>query len=259
METFYEWLPRASLLARLRLLETYYTFDRQAYDRLFDEELRKVLARTTDPAHRQALDRMKGFRWMGYIAVAIKRAGFHDEREIQERSHDIAAQLLLSTLFTGFDQTVSGPFDLRFKASLRNAILNMVEKEKTRKRLIPTVRIGEEPEPSRSPETGDDDGKIIHDFRQLVRRRLGGLGVAVLDMRLAGGETKSLVGRPELGFADKNVIKKVVQQVKALAREYALRLGDPAFLRDIERAMGREAATVGKRRAAMAGRRAAVA
>jgi len=255
METFYEWLPRANLLARLRLLETYYTFDSAQYDRLFDEELQKVLARTTDPTHRQALERMRGFRWMSYVAVAIKRAGFHDEREIHERSHDIAVKLLTSTLFRGFDETRSGPFDLRFRASLRNALLNMIERERNRRRLLPTVPIGRDSEPGRWAATEDEDQKIIKDFRDLVRRRLGDLALAVLDVRLAGGETKSVIGRPEFGSPDKNVIKRVVCQIKRLAREYAQRLGDSGFLRDIERATGREAATVGKRRAAMAASR----
>jgi hypothetical protein len=40
----------------------------------------------------------------------------------------------------------------------------------------------------------------------------------------------------------------------SLAREYGERLGDRGFLRDIERAMGREEATVAKRRTAMAAR-----
>ena len=67
---------------------------------------------------------------------------------------------------------------------------------------------------------------------------------------LAGEETKSLVGREDLGSPGRFVIKRVVQEIKALAREYAQRLGDPAFLRDIERAMEREEATVQKRLAA---------
>jgi hypothetical protein len=80
------------------------------------------------------------------------------------------------------------------------------------------------------------------------------LGIAVLDARLLGQETKSLVGRPDLGYPGRSVIKRAVQEIKALARQYAGSLGDPAFLRDIERAMGREEATFEKRRAAMVGR-----
>jgi hypothetical protein len=55
-----------------------------------------------------------------------------------------------------------------------------------------------------------------------------------------------IVGHPD---KDKNVVKRLVRQIKELAREYAVRLG---FMKDVERAMGREETTVGKRRAAMA-------
>ena len=86
----------------------------------------------------------------------------------------------------------------------------------------------------------EDDEKVIDEFRQLVRNRLGELGLAVLDARLQGQETKSLVGREDLGSPGRYVVKRVVGQVKSLAREYAQRLGDPAFLREIERAFQRE-------------------
>ena len=259
MRTFWQWV------ARLRLLdENYVTFDPNQYDRLFDEELEKVIARTQDPAHHQVLERMRGFGWMSYIAASVRHAGFRDYREGQERIHDIAVKLLTGKLFQGFDQRVSGPMDLRFKSAVGNVIRNMVEKERNRRRLLPTVPIQQEFEPGgvtgddlpgRSP-PHDDDEKVVENFRKLVRRRLGEIGVAVLNARLAGEETKSLVGSPALGSPGKWVIKKVVQQVKELAREYAASLDDPGFLRNVERAMGREGETVAKRRTATAGRRA---
>ena len=56
----------------------------------------------------------------------------------------------------------------------------------------------------------------------------------------AGERDEGVVGRPEFGSPGKNVVKQVVQQIKELAREYAvMRLGDPDFLRGIERAMAR--------------------
>jgi hypothetical protein len=76
----------------------------------------------------------------------------------------------------------------------------------------------------------------------------------VLDARLARQETKSLIGRPDLGSPGKYVIKRVVQEIKALARQYASGIGDAAFFRDFQRAVGREEETVQKRRAAMTGR-----
>ena len=227
------------------------TFDPKQYNQLFDEELQKVIARTSDPAHHQALERMTGFNWIGYIAASIRHAGFHDQREVQEKTHDIAVKLLMGTLFKGFDQHTSGPLDLRFKRSVSNAIKNLVEKEKNRKHYIPTVPIDQQCEPSGM--MGDDGGeKIIRDFRRLVRRRLGQLGVAVLDVRLHGGETKSLVGSPTLGGPGRWSIKRAVQEIKALAREYAVSIRDSEMLRRIERAIAGEKETVAKRRTAMA-------
>ncbi len=105
--------------------------------------------------------------------------------------------------------------------------------------------------------TSNDGGeKVIRDFRRLVHRRLGDIGTAVLNVRLAGGETKGLVGRPDLGSPGKWIVKRTVQQVKDLLRQYAASLGDPGFLREIERAMGKEEGTIEKRRMAMAARQA---
>ena len=100
----------------------------------------------------------------------------------------------------------------------------------------------------------EDDEKVIDDFREMVLKRLEGLGLAVLDARLDGEETKSRVGYPSLGSPGKWVVKKIVQQVKQLAREYAASLGDPELLRRIERATEAEQETIGRRRAAMAAR-----
>lgn len=267
MRTFHEWVSQATLLARLRLLETYYSFDPHAYDQLFDEELEKILTRTRDPAHRRVLERMRGFSWLAYIAASVRHADWHDQREVQERSHDIATKLLVGRLFTGFDERISGPMDLRFKTAVANALRNMAERERNQRRLLPTVSIQQEFDPggvtadelpARWSGQEEDDERLVHDFRRLVRRRLGDLGVAVLDTRLAGEETKSLVGRPEFGSPGKFVVKRVVCQVKELAREYAVMVGNQDLLRRIERARAAEEETMAKRRAAMTARRQAV-
>jgi hypothetical protein len=260
METFLEWLRQNDLLARLRLIETYFSFDPAQYNKLFDDELAKLSV--SSPEHREALERMRGFNWVGYIAASLRHAGWQDQREVQERTHDIVVKLLMGKLFSGFSQETSGFFDLRYKRSVANAVKNLAEKERNRRRFIPTVSIGNEfrpgavtaddlPAPASS---GQQDDKLIQDFRRLVRTRIGELGIAVLDARLQGQETKALVGRPDLGSPGRYVIKRTVQEIKALAREYASGIGDAAFLRDIERAMGREETTVEKRRAATAGK-----
>ena len=59
MRTFLEWLADLDIVARLRLLETYFTFDAAQYNQLFANELEKLLQRVSDPAHRQVLERMR--------------------------------------------------------------------------------------------------------------------------------------------------------------------------------------------------------
>ena len=199
---------------------------------------------------------------MGYIAALVRRGGYRDYREVQEKTHEVVVTLLMGKLFRGFDERVSGPMDRRFRASAANAVRNLAEKERNRRRLLPTTSIGQEfrpgsvtaedlPARSSAPE---DDSKVIEGFRELVRRRLGDLGIAVLDTRLDGSETKSLVGCPSLGSPGKWVIKKVVSEIKTLAREYAASSGDVELLRRVERAMAAEEETVGRRRATMAAR-----
>ncbi len=245
MLTFFQWLSQLRLLA-----EHYFTFNPSEYNALFDDELEKTIQRTQDPAHRQILERLRGFNWVGYIAQSVRHAGYHDQREVQERTHDVATKLLLGTLFRGFDERTSGPMDLRFKRSVGNAVRNMIEKERNRRRWLPTVPLDDLPAGSPS----EEDEKVIENFRRLVRQRLGGLGVAVLDVRLAGGETKSLVGLASLGSPGRWTVKKIVCQIKELAREFFQ--GDPGLLRRIERAMASEGETVAKRRAATAARQA---
>lgn len=243
MRTFFQWLAN--------LQETFFGLDPKQYNRLFDQELEKVIARTSDPAHRQALEKMHGFGWVAYIAASVRNSGCRDQREIQEKAHDVAVKLLMGKLFTGFDERVSGPMDRRFRRSVGNAIRNLVELERNRRHYLPTVPLDQAAEPGgMTPEGGSE--KVIKDFRRLVKRRLGEIGVAVLNARLAGSETKSLVGRPDLGSPGKFAIKRTVQEIKQLAGEFALALDDPGFLRDIERAMGREEETLAKRRVATA-------
>ena len=111
-------------------------------------------------------------------------------------------KLLTGKLFRGYDPRIHGPMELRFRRSVGNAIRNLVAKEKTRRRYLPSVPIAQEfvpgsvtPDDLPAKSAQDDDSKVIENFRELVRRRLGGLGLAVLDARLGGEEMKSLVIR----------------------------------------------------------------
>jgi len=252
MRTFYEFL--ADLSFRLWLIETYYTFDAGQYNKLFGDELQKLSV--SSPEHRDAVERMRNFNWVGYIAKSLRNAGYRDQREVQERTHDIVVKMLTGGLFRDYDERQHGSLDLRFKRSVANAIKNMVEKQINARRLLPTVSIDQERGddlPDRIAAKGDE--RLIGDFRRLVRSRLGELGIAVLDARLQGQETKSLVGREDLGSPGKFQVKTIVQKLKSLTRDYAQRLGDPSFLRSIERAVEREEATIEKRLSTTAAKR----
>ncbi len=249
MRTFLQWLAN--------LQETYFGLDPKQYNQLFDEELERVIAKTRDPAHREALEKMRGFNWIGYVAASVRNSGCRDQREVQEKAHDVATKLIVGGLFRDYDERRHGPMDLRFKRSVGNAVRNRAELERNRRHYLPTVPIDQAAEPSGMTGGNNSGEKVIHDFRRLVRRRLGEIGLAILNMRLAGGEMKSLVGRPDLGSPGRWTVKQVVQQLKQLAREYAASLDDPGFARDIERAMGKESETVAKRRASTAARQTA--
>jgi hypothetical protein len=118
MRTFVEWLSYADVLAWLRLIETYYSFDPAQYNAVFDEELSKLVERTSDAQHRKVLETMRGFDWISYIAASVRNAGYRDYREVQEKTHDVAVKLLTGKLFSGFDQQTSGPIDLRAESRI---------------------------------------------------------------------------------------------------------------------------------------------
>ena len=69
--------------------------------------------------------------------------------------------------------------------------------------------------------------------------------MAVFDARMDGREMKDLAGLPELGSPGRYQVKQAVQGIKDAARAFAQQQDDSAFLRDVERLMAAEAATVG--------------
>ena len=221
-------------------------FDPAAYDDLFNRELDAVLPMVRNPEDRQRLASLRD-GWTNYIAACLRNAGFREQGDLEEQIHDVVVKLLVSPggLFRGYDESRHGPLDLRFKRSVSNAVKNVVEKEKNRKRLLPPAPLHADFVPAR-PEQ-DHDGMIIENFTKLLQTRLGDLAVAIFNARLEGRQMKDLVGLPELDRPSRYVIKRTVQEIKTLARDYAQRLDDPDFLRRVERLLDAEAATVARR------------
>lgn len=257
---FDEWLSTrdGKLDFLLFLLEVSGEFPKGAYNALFRQQLEKLAGQVDDPqVERQAIQ-LNEFDWIGYIARSLRNAGLQDA-DIDPLSHEIVVRLLVQpgNLFRGWD---GQPIDRRFKAAVRNAVLNLVEKRQTRRRLLPAVSIGTEFRPGQA--TPDDiparsapgDEEMVEEFRRLVRDRLGDLALAILDQRLTGeAETKSFVGAEEFGRPTSYRIKQTVKAIKTLAQEFARAQNDPEFLSMVERAMAGEKETVRRRFGARTG------
>jgi hypothetical protein len=251
MFAFFDWLIRKDAAADLRLLEHAAYFDPQAYNQVFESELEKLLHRVFDPNTRQQVMALRGFDWGGYLARSSLRAGLKNDDQ-QEACHQIAVKLLVSPgrLFSGWQPERHGPLDRRFRASVWNALRNLIEKDRNRQRWMrpadPAVMADRLA--GRAPYS---PSSLIDAFRQLVGERLGALALAILDQRLEGRDTKKVVGRADLGSPSAHAIKREVGEIKDLARRYAAAVGDPVLLAHIERLMASEERTVQRRQATM--------
>ena len=252
MSLFTNWLGLRDLAALLQLLETAEYFDPQQYNGVFNGELEKLLTRIYSPRLKQQVAELRGFDWGQYISRSLQRAGYRDDEE-QEAFHQIAIKLLVEPgkLFRGWDPRRHGPLERRFRRSVWNAIRNTQEKNRNRQKSFvavdPSVMAGQYV--GRSTPSNN----IISDFRNVVLQRLGRSALAILDQRLAGEDTKDVVGTPGLSV---HSVKREIRSIKELAREFAEQSGDKVFLYMLLKAMDSEAATVEKRRAAIAARQA---
>ena len=248
MNTILEWFNRLDTAGLLRLLEAASYFDPAEYNAVFEKELDDLLERINDEEARQQILALQGFDWSSYILNSLKRAGIKDDDAQQEDFHEIAVRLLVSPgkLFQ-WNPEEHGPLAFRFKSSVWNAIRNIVEKRRNRRKWM--VNADPAAIAERTPERASQSHEIIDVFRKLVKERLGNLAAEILDQRLSGDETKKLVG---IGTASAFYVKKAVGEIKELAGRFAARIGDQSFADMVSRAMEAEAETLAKRRAAVA-------
>ena len=253
MHTFIEHIRLDRIAASIRRLrENFYDLNHQAYDQLFATELKRLALQARDPKAKAHLEDMaEQFKFTAYIAASIRQSGVKDEQQRNQQTHDIISKLLLGKLFD-FDPDVV-PFIARFKTSVANAIRNQNAKQSNRSRLLPSIPILNEPGVGVSSDeiagrdSPDSDEGVIDEFRELVGVRLGSLGSAVLDLRLSGAETKSLIGSEKHGKPTSYRIKQTVVGIKQIAKEFAQQRGDEEFAQQVMRAMDSERRTVDKR------------
>jgi len=215
-------------------------FNPNEYNALFDSQLADLLPRLRQPEHAR---KMLGFGWIQYATATIRNVGFSGA-DLEEKAHEIAAKLLTSPggLFLDYDEGRHGPIEARFKTAVKNSIRNFMAMRQTRRRHFAATELPNElPDQSTPPIIADMD--LIDRFRQIVKRQLGDLALAVLDWRLQGLPTNDLYDNPEFGSPGTHQIKRAVVRIKNLARSF----GDDAFRRNVERAFEAERERVRKR------------
>ena len=164
--------------------------------------------------------------WVGYISSSLRRSGVQ-EADLDALTSELIFKLLIAPggLFTRWD---GQPILARFKTSVKNGIINLAAKRRTRRRRFSSGRAVPEEIVARGL-PGDD--QAIEAFRRLVRERLGELGLAILDLRLSGnGDTKELVGAVEYGKPSSYRVKETVRDIKRLAADFARMTGDEELL-----------------------------
>jgi hypothetical protein len=251
MRTFIEWLDFRPIELLLHLLEAADFFNPQAYNAAFQKGLDALAQRITNADARQQVENMRGFDFASYIERSLRRAGFRGD-DIQENFHAIVVRLLVKPgkLFV-WTSTKSPSLDRRFRASVWNAIRNIVEKNRNYRKRVTSIdpAVMAQMQPGRRQYSD-----VVDKFRRFVGERLGRLALAILDWRLQGREMRELVGQAELGHPTAYQLKRETAEIKKLAHQFAVQSGDPAFLSKLEKAMEAEASTVAKRKAAIAGR-----
>ena len=225
---FYAYLLKA--LSTADLLEVSELFPRHQINQLFIKEIDKLIRQ--NPNNPEDLRELRAMDIVGYVDAALRRSGFQ-EHDRDELVQEIVSKLLMGNFFRGWR---GGSIVARFKTSVRNHIATLAVRRSRYRR-----RSGELPVdvPARKQDVHD----LVHDFRAWLRLRYGVTAQQVFDHRLAGGDSKELIGIP--GVESNYRLKRIVQQIKEGAREYGSR--DPEFLSMVERAFAEESATIKKR------------
>jgi len=230
---YYLWhrLP-APELAQL-IFEVSEYFPKDQINQLFQKEVEKLLQQADEE---QMLD-LLSFRDMdhvGYIDRAVRNAGFR-EPDLDPLVQDLVVKLLMGSLFSGYK---GQPMVARFKVAVTNAIRTLATKRtRTIRRSQPLERDVQEPVRTSNSE------EVLDQFRNYVRSRVGPAAIAVLDQRLAGEDTKDLLG--SAGLETSYRLKQVVQDLKSALKTFAL--NDPAFYAAIQQAMDAEQRTLKRR------------
>jgi hypothetical protein len=214
--------------------------DAEAMNNLFRQQAAEMLPRVQDPQVREDLMGVMRMNPIAYIDRALRRSGI-PEADLDEAIQTIVVKFLITpgNLFRGWNP--DRLFTPRLKTAVRNSVITLGQRRQKRAKRFP--ELPQEPVARRAVVVEDDP---ISDFRNFVQLRYGDTALRVLDHRLAGKDTKELVGQP--GLESSYAVKKAVQQIKLAVVRWAG--SHPDFLLRIHRLMDQEKATLSKRFAA---------
>ena len=232
MKTFHDYLWVRMPLDEL-VVEVSELFPRASYNELFQREVDRLLATTSDEEARQHLEEFRRIDVVGYLDRSLRRAGFHPN-ELDPIVQDLVVKLLMGSFFRGWKgQSLVG----RFKLSTTNFIRSLAVRTGNRRKRYADL-------PADPPDRESSDQEVIYDFRNFLRLRFGEVAVRVLDHRLEGdADTKDLIGQPGLESSYK--LKQAVMQIKSAVRLWAS--NDPILLKRIERLLSEEKRTQERR------------
>jgi len=236
MNPFALFLMRRIPLAEL-LKEHSELLDAAAMADLFRQQAVAMLPSVEDPQVREDLMAFMRMNPIAYIDKALRRSGISDS-DLDEAIQTIVVKFLVTpgNLFRGWN--LDRLFTPRFKTAVKNSVITLGQKRQKRAKTF--QELPQEPVARRTAAVEDDP---ITDFRNFVQLRYGEIALYVLDHRLAGKDTKELVGQS--GLESSYAVKKTVQQIKAAVVRWSQ--SHPDFLLRIHRLMDQEKQTMAKR------------
>jgi hypothetical protein len=226
------------LLAKkpLPLNEVSDLFQVEQFNDYWKEQLDRVIPTITDPEIRKDLLSLRDLNLIGYVDRSLRRAGIPMD-DLDEAVQQVVIKLLVSPgkLITGWKK--DSPLSFRLKAAIRNAAISLGQSYSRRKKRRQDLP------PDLPARMSPDDGDLIHQFRQWLGQRLGEVAVRVFDWRLEDRDSRELIGSE--GIPTSHSLKMLVRKIKAAAIAWGR--SDPEFLVRVQKLMGAEEATLGKR------------
>jgi len=212
-------------------------FDREGFNDLFYDGIRRLHAE--HPFEQREWDRLLRFDYVGYIDRSLRSSGFRDH-DLDSMVHDLVVQMaVVGGLFRNYQK--GQPFLPRFITAVRNGTINL-----SKRRRVRTRRFSDTPVDEFDPAGTDAETDTLTDeFRSYVRTALGNVAVRVLDHRLNDGDTKDLVGEPELETSYR--VKQMVKRLKIAAKGFAQSHHEPELYRRVIRAFEDEQQTLSRR------------